>query len=373
MATDFWSSSHYRDWIVDRATLDQARALDLQYADQTQVALIGIVFANVISKLCKKLNLRQQVTATATVYFRRFYVKNSYCETDPFFVAAACCYLAAKAEEIPVHLKNVVAESRTLFSSMFNEYAMKSFPSDHSKLAEMEFYLLEDLDFDLIVFHPYRSLHALFARYEAVQESEAGEVGSTASFYNDGERYWGTGEGRMEDLEDGAVQMAWFLINDTYRTDLCLIHPPWIIAVAAIYLALVLHNQTRAKLTPPSKPSVNPTGGGSKHSAAAQNKYIRFLAGLNVSLPEVATVAQEMISLYALWDQLGEGGGSGSEAGAAVTEAGMREMEPRRRVMTEREIVQLVIKMRAERELDAAHPSNGMPVAVDKRLERAQA
>lgn len=71
----------------------------------------------VISKLCKKLNLRQQVTATATVYFRRFYVKNSYCETDPFFVASACCYLAAKAEEIPVHLKNVVAESRTLFSS----------------------------------------------------------------------------------------------------------------------------------------------------------------------------------------------------------------------------------------------------------------
>lgn len=84
-------------------------------------------------------------------------------------------------------------------------------------------------------------------------------------------------------------------------------------------------------------------------------------------------MAQEMISLYALWDQLGEGGGSGSEAGAAVTEAGMREMEPKRRVMTEREIIQLVIKMRAERELDAAHPSNGMPVVVDKRLGRAQA
>lgn len=98
---------------------------------------------------------------------------------------------------------------------------MKSFPSDHSKLAEMEFYLLEDLDFDLIVFHPYRSLYALFARYEAVQESEAGEVGSTASFYNDGERYWGTGEGRMEDLEDGAVQMTW-LVPSHYLSPLSL-------------------------------------------------------------------------------------------------------------------------------------------------------
>lgn len=71
----------------------------------------------VISKLCKKLNLKQQVVATATVYFRRFYIKNAYCETDPFFVASTCCYLAAKSEEIPVHLKSVVAESRTLYSS----------------------------------------------------------------------------------------------------------------------------------------------------------------------------------------------------------------------------------------------------------------
>ncbi|KAG9101818.1 RNA polymerase II holoenzyme cyclin-like subunit, partial [Ceratobasidium sp. 370] len=357
------------DWIVDRATCEQARAVDLQYADRTQVALIGIVFANLISKLCKKLNLRQQVVATATVYFRRFYIKNSYCETDPFFVASACCYLAAKAEEIPVHLKSVVVESRTLYSH--SDYQMKSFPSDHSKLAEMEFYLLEDLDFDLIVFHPYRSLHALFARYEAVQESEAGEVGSgaTASFYNDGERYWGTGEGRMEDIEDGAMSMAWFVINDTYRSDICLIYPPWILAVAAIYLALVLHNSSRNKLAPASKPSISPAG--AKYPAAAQNKYIRFLAGINVSLPEVATIVQEMITLYAVWDHLAEG--SGAEAAAAVTEAGLKDAEPKRKTMTEREVVQLVIKMRAERELDTAHPPNGMSVAVDKRLERTQA
>ncbi|QRW15955.1 cyclin [Rhizoctonia solani] len=161
MATDFWSSS--LGLVVDRATVEQARALDLQYADQTQIALIGILFANVISKLCKKLNLKQQVVATTDL------------ATD--------------------------------------EYQYKSFPGDHSKLAEMEFYLLEDLDFDLIVFHPYRSLLALLPRYETVQESEAGELssgsGSTASFYNDGERYWGTGEGRMEGIEDGAIQMAW--------------------------------------------------------------------------------------------------------------------------------------------------------------------
>lgn len=32
-----------------------------------------------IHKLAKRLSLRQQVTATAVIYLRRFYLKNSYC------------------------------------------------------------------------------------------------------------------------------------------------------------------------------------------------------------------------------------------------------------------------------------------------------
>lgn len=63
------------------------------------------------------MTFRQRVTATASVFFRRFYLKNSYCETDPFIVIAACCYVAAKAEESPVHIKTVVNESRSVFSS----------------------------------------------------------------------------------------------------------------------------------------------------------------------------------------------------------------------------------------------------------------
>ena len=63
------------------------------------------------------MSFRQRVTATASVFFRRFYLKNSYCETDPFIVIAACCYVAAKAEEFPVHIKTVINESRSVFSS----------------------------------------------------------------------------------------------------------------------------------------------------------------------------------------------------------------------------------------------------------------
>ncbi|KAF8123386.1 hypothetical protein EV363DRAFT_1455422 [Boletus edulis] len=96
-------------------------------------------------------------------------------------------------------------------------FGVKSFPSDNSKLAEMEFYLVGDLECDLTVFHPYRTLTAL-CKKESASESmaEAGEVGVEV---DDGPRYWGTGEGQLE-LSDDALQIAWSIINDTYRSDL---------------------------------------------------------------------------------------------------------------------------------------------------------
>ena len=87
---------------------------------------------------------------------------------------------------------------------------MKNFPSDNSKLAEMEFYLVSDLGCDLVVFHPYRTLLTLCGREAAhAVVSEAGEVGVGI---DNGPRYWGTGEGRLE-LEEGPLQTAWHVIS----------------------------------------------------------------------------------------------------------------------------------------------------------------
>ena len=85
-------------------------------------------------------------------------------------------------------------------------YGVKNFPSDNSKLAEMEFYLVSDLECDLVVFHPYRTLLALCGKETAhAFVAEAGEVGVGI---DNGLRYWGTGEGRLE-LEEGPLQTAW--------------------------------------------------------------------------------------------------------------------------------------------------------------------
>jgi cyclin C len=60
---------------------------------------------------------RQRVTATASVFFAGSISRTRTARQTPFIVIAACCYVAAKAEEFPVHIKTVVNESRSVFSS----------------------------------------------------------------------------------------------------------------------------------------------------------------------------------------------------------------------------------------------------------------
>jgi hypothetical protein len=77
--------------------------------------------------------------------------------------------VAAKVEESPVHIRNVVQEAIKLWA----EIGHWKFPNDVASLAEMEFYLLEDLQFHLVVYHPYRSLITI-----------AGAVGKGASSHS---------------------------------------------------------------------------------------------------------------------------------------------------------------------------------------------
>lgn len=94
-------------------------------------------------------------------------------------------------------------------------YNVKTFTSDNTKIAEMEFYLVDDLECDLTIFHPYRTLLTLCKTGEGQlpdesEEGEAGEVGVGIGA-EDGPRYWGTGEGQLE-LADGALQIAWWVL-----------------------------------------------------------------------------------------------------------------------------------------------------------------
>lgn len=57
--------------------------------------------------------------------------------------------------------------SRVVCKADEREFNNKMFPAETNKVGEMEFYLLEDLDFHLTIFHPYRSLLHILGREPA--------------------------------------------------------------------------------------------------------------------------------------------------------------------------------------------------------------
>ncbi|BGP30983.1 RNA polymerase II holoenzyme cyclin-like subunit [Rhodotorula toruloides] len=333
MSANFYLSSHANHHLHPRYALLTARLDDLRHANEQELAWIEIWSASAMQKICKRLNLRQQVVATAVVYFRRFYLRNSYCETDPALVAAACCYVAAKAEETPVHVKSAVGEAKVVF----NDMGLVSFTSDHHRLAEMEFYLLEELDFHLIVFHPYRALIQLCGR-----DGGANAAGEEDRLDKD----------KMLEMDDTTLQMAWFIINDTFRSSLCLVHPPHLIAVAAIYLAFALQPpaSAAAQILPPSasassgrpadgsRPggpatrtrrqsqdaSNNPSSALAASFSSSGTKFststpdpVTFLASLAIDQSLVLEIVQEIVSLYELWAQLESGSSTSSSSGSS--------------------------------------------------------
>uniref|UniRef100_A0A8C4QT39 Cyclin C n=1 Tax=Eptatretus burgeri TaxID=7764 RepID=A0A8C4QT39_EPTBU len=100
MAGNFWQSSHFHQWILDKQDIIKERQKDLKNLSEDDYWKIQIFFANVIQALGEQLKLRQQVIATATVYFKRFYARYSLHCIDPVLMAPTCIFLASKVEDI---------------------------------------------------------------------------------------------------------------------------------------------------------------------------------------------------------------------------------------------------------------------------------
>lgn len=85
-------------------------------------------------------------------------------------------------------------------------------------------------------------------------------------------------------MRDLAVQYAWFIVNDSYRTDVCLLYSPHLIALAAIYLTVVLNH---AEFTP------GPAG--------EQRDMKQWFADLNVDMNSIIEISQEILAIYEVW------------------------------------------------------------------------
>ena len=238
--------------------------------------------------------VRQQALATAQVYLRRFFTKVEIRRTNPYLVLATSLYLACKMEECPQHIRVVVSEARTLwpgFSSSFIQTALTAdrcvdfIVADVAKLGECEFFLISEMNSQLIVHHPYRTLQELQNTLHMAQED---------------------------------VSLAWSVINDSYLTDIPLIFPPHIMAVTAIFLALTLKPtqaglqaaaSTAAALANACSMLKENASSVAALSGSPQTKVqnlVRWLAEGEIDIKAVVDCSQEIISLYELWEQYSE-------------------------------------------------------------------
>lgn len=197
MAGNFWQSSHYQQWLLTKDDLIRDRRYDLQFLTPEEYQKLNIFFANLIQVLGEQLKLRQQVIATATVYFKRFYVRNSFRSIDPLLLAPTCIFLASKVEEFGVISNSrLISTCQNVIKNKFSHAYQQEFPYRTNHILECEFYLLENLDCCLIVYQPYRPLLPIIQ-----------DVG----------------------FEDQLLPLTWRIINDSLRTDVSLLYPPYMV------------------------------------------------------------------------------------------------------------------------------------------------
>ena len=123
------------------------------------------------------LKLPRVAIATAMVFFHRFYAKHAFSEHDRFEVAVAALVLAAKTEESPKKLNNVIDECYKLkmrgmqagrisvgsaVSVGNGSGSLDPLGEEFAKLKErillLERVLLHTIGFELSIDHPYKFL-----------------------------------------------------------------------------------------------------------------------------------------------------------------------------------------------------------------------
>ncbi|KAJ6234798.1 cyclin-c [Anaeramoeba flamelloides] len=227
MSANLWISSHCNKWLYSAKELENIQKKD-QNLSKEEMDHFYFYFNELISVVGKEINTRQKVISTAKIFFRRFYVRNTPTSYDPWIVAPTCLYLSCKTEEMRI-------KARILRNAVF-AFAC-DWPYTCKDLFNCEKYLIKSLDFSLIVFHPYRPLLHYSKEINFPTEH---------------------------------IEIATAVANDCYHTDLYLQFPPYLIAIACLYITCV-------------KNRIDP---------------LKWIADLSVSIDEVAFITSKILKFY---------------------------------------------------------------------------
>lgn len=132
--------------------IDAVHEMQLRYSYCAFLQMLGV-----------RLELPHTTIGTAMVLCHRFFVHRSHACHDRFLISTAALFLAAKSEETPCSLNNVLRYAAEIFHKQDFEYLSYILPIDwleqyRERVIEAEQLILTTLNFELSVQHPYGSL-----------------------------------------------------------------------------------------------------------------------------------------------------------------------------------------------------------------------
>ena len=104
-----------------------------------------------------------KVSATASLFFRRFYLSNSVMMHDPKTMLAAAAFLAAKVEDCMLDVRYLEMGTKEMNA-----------PVPVNDILDAEIKLIKGVDFDLLVFSPYKTILSITEDLRTYLKSERG-------------------------------------------------------------------------------------------------------------------------------------------------------------------------------------------------------
>mmetsp|Transcript_59883 Transcript_59883/g.68087 ORF Transcript_59883/g.68087 Transcript_59883/m.68087 type:complete len:246 (-) Transcript_59883:193-930(-) len=160
-------------------------------------------------ELGQSLFISQEVVSLSMLIFQRFLLKNSFKNFDRLLLGAVCVFTAAKLEDTPRQLDQVVNHYYLLKYKRANRKAPEMSDTQKTtlkdKFCDMEIRLLTDIGFDLNIDLPYQFLH----RYKDL----------------------------LAQHEMNILAIANGFVNDSFRTATPLMYQPLVITCAAMLMA----------------------------------------------------------------------------------------------------------------------------------------
>eukprot|EP01051_Picozoa_sp_SAG22_P015478 SAG22_NODE_2026_length_3120_cov_2.341278_2_plen_461_part_00 len=298
------------------AATDPSDERFLSVAEESELRL---VFELRIKALCQRMKNKlrvkpEQIQATAISYFKRFFVRKTMMDYSPRSIMLAALYVATKIDEawyenLLDELLGFASEDPLLAAAAG---AGGAAAADKAAVVEHEMVLLSVLEFQMVVFHPYRPLRGFLSQAKewAAQPARKGQLPAGPEL-------------------DSLEKRAFGLIGSVFTTDIPLLYQPAQVALACLFKAVELERPSHgAELMRcwDQFAAGGSAGGGAAAasagmSAALQDIQARLQAGAARSAPDAAQV-QRLAAKLALFADGAAGGGAGGDGGGGGESSG---------------------------------------------------